>query len=75
MYIPLVREAVEIEGRSGVFYVVRADYRHGVADVILRHGHGKEIQNVPFDSLRSSRRALGGMSRNLADPRLNCNTC
>lgn len=75
MYIPLVRDAVEIEGRSGLFYVVRADYRHRVADVIPRHGHGEEVRNVAFETLHAARRHAGALGFNLADPRLNCNTC
>lgn len=75
MYIPLVRDAVEIEGRTGLFYVVRADYRHRVADVIPRHGCGEEIRNVSFETLHAARRQAGAAGIRLADARLNCNTC
>lgn len=50
MYIPLVRERVRIQGRDGLFLVLRVDYRREVADVAQIHTNEVD-EDVPFRAL------------------------
>lgn len=50
MYIPLIRERVRIQGRDGLFLVLRVDYRREVADVAPIHSNDVD-EDVPFRAL------------------------
>ena len=50
MYIPLVRERVRIQGRDGLFLVLRVNYRRNVADVAQIHTNEVD-EDVPFSAL------------------------
>lgn len=53
MYIPLTRERVRIQGRDGLFLVLRVNYRLQVADVAQVHSNEVE-EDVPFSALYSA---------------------
>ncbi len=47
MYFPLVREWVRVEGRDGLFRVVRADYKRGLADLVSQES-SENLIGIPF---------------------------
>lgn len=75
MYIPIIRDAVEIEGRAGLYFVVRTDYGQKVADVIPRQGRGEEIRNVPFSILSAYRPRISPSPVRARDSAFGCNSC
>ena len=50
---PRAGQIVRIEGRRGLFVVVRADQDNRVAEVMGRSGLHRVEENVPFASLRA----------------------
>jgi hypothetical protein len=50
MYIPLYRECVRVEGRSGLFMVVASDYKRQCADLIGVSSK-EQLTQISFASL------------------------
>jgi len=50
MYMPLVRECVRVEGRNGLFMVLRADYKRHCAD-LMGVSNKEQLTGISFTSL------------------------
>ena len=52
MYIPIVRERVEIAGRAGAFMVVDVNRNRELADLIALTGYAYCEEDIPFAAIR-----------------------
>ena len=50
MYFALLHERVRIEGREGVFRVVKVDYKRGLTDLVNQESRVR-LNGVPFAHL------------------------
>lgn len=53
MYIPQVREQVQLAGRSGVFLVMWVDHEQKEADLISLHRASSVEESVSFSELQA----------------------
>jgi hypothetical protein len=53
MYVPQVRERVQLAGRDGVFLVMWVDHEHKEADLIPLHRASSVEESVSFSELEA----------------------
>jgi len=63
MYIPRVRDRVEIEGRRGVFLIVSVDEEKQLADVVSLASSAFLEESVAIEAIRPCRENVPGTDK------------